>query len=163
MKRFIIFLSIIMALTVITGCTAKAEEEVNAVVYEFWTQWRTENEVKLASLMTAEVEFGAFAGEDLDATPKTALPREGVPASFLADALINGYSVADMSQDAFKITNTAIYKEYAVVDSLFVIPEEPDEEIKMLFHLVDTDEGWKVSLVGLKIATLKTALSSHRF
>lgn len=148
MKRSVIFLGIIVALAIMTGC-AKIEEEVNAVVYDFWTQWHGANEAKLASLMTDEVDFGFFVEEKIEADSKTSLAENmtRISASDLATIMITTFSVIPFQEDAFTIAKTSVYTKYAVVNVNLLTPA--NEVVEMLFHLIDTDEGWKICLVGL--------------
>lgn len=148
MKRSVIFLGIIVALAIMTGC-AKIEEEVNAVVYDFWTQWHGANEAKLASLMTDEVDFGFFVEEKIEADSKTSLAENmtRISASDLATIMITTFTVIPFQEDAFTIAKTSVYTKYAVVNVNLLTPA--NEVVEMLFHLIDTDEGWKICLVGL--------------
>lgn len=152
MKRSVIFLGIIVALAIMTGC-AKIEEEVNAVVYDFWTQWHGANEAKLASLMTDEVDFGFFVEEKIEADSKTSLAENmtRISASDLATIMITTFTVIPFQEDAFTIAKTSVYTKYAVVNVNLLTPADgvADGVIEMLFHLIDTDEGWKICLVGL--------------
>lgn len=148
MKRSVIFLGIIVALAIMTGC-AKIEEEVNAVVYDFWTQWHGANEAKLASLMTDEVDFGFFVEEKIEADSKTSLAENmtRISASDLATIMITNFPAIAFQEDAFTIAKTSVYTKYAVVNVNLLTPA--NEVVEMLFHLIDTDEGWKICLVGL--------------
>lgn len=135
MKRGALLFVLILGILALVACAPKPEE-VNAVVTEFWTQWKANNPAGMVATMAAEVDFGIMASK-------------GVPAMDLAVLLVDDLPV-DPSF-TFSIITTELYDGYAVVEGAIDPDPTPGNEIEMTVHLRDTDDGWKICFVALGI------------
>ena len=152
MKRLIVIVLLMGALTVLTACAPKPEE-VNAVVNNFWDQWKAGNEAGMVDLMTDEVDYGMLYPDDALAGSLAAslakLPvNRSIPAETLAAALA---SSSLPNSGTFSISSTEAFGEYAIVTcQLFITTAEPIKILQFIFHLNDTDAGWKINFLGIK-------------
>lgn len=147
MKRIALLFALILGIIALTACAPKPEE-VNAVVESFWDQWKAGNPAKMADLMTTKVDFGYMVPDDATTSSLAKIANKGVPAMDLAEALISNYPVGEIPGITFSISNTDLFEKYAVVDS--IISTEPDDYFNVVFHLRETDDGWKISFIGFK-------------
>lgn len=149
MKRGAFLFVLILGIVVLAACAPKPEE-VNAVVTEFWTQWKAGNPAGMVATMTAEVDFGLMASDTSRLAGLSEIPNKGVPAMDLAEALVDDMPVGPSF--TLSIIKTALFEEYAVVDALVdPDPSIADNEMKMILHLQNTNDGWKVCFIGFSL------------
>jgi len=155
LKRLIVIVLLMGALTVLTACAPKPEE-VNAVVNNFWDQWKVGNEAGMVDLMTDEVDYGILISDDaLSTALSTALPTtlsippttKGVPAESIAPALISSEL---QNLGTLTISSTEAFGDYAIVTCQFTATADPTISLQFIFHLNDTDAGWKINFLGIK-------------
>ena len=146
MKRLIALVLLIGVFTVLTACDPI--DELNAVVNNFWEQWKAGNAANMLDLMTEEIEYALLIPDGTSSTSLTLPPAaKGVPASTIVDMLI-----ASSFQDVatLSITSTETYGKYGIVTCLFSLNSDPSDKVEFVFHLNDTDDGWKINFVGVK-------------
>jgi len=151
LKRLTTITLLMVALIALTACAPKIEE-INAVVNSFVEHWKAGNAAKMAALMTDEVEYGMFfSGDAAPASFSSPPASKSMPASQLADTLASSPMAATVS---CTITKTETFGDYAIVTCSFVDSASPDETIKFDFHLVKTDDGWKISLFAVTLLSI---------
>lgn len=150
MKRFYPVMAVLVltvALVFLTACAPKPEE-INAVVDNFIEQWKAGNAANMTYLMTSEVEFGVLIPEDA-VKPGPAsfkLDTKDVDAQTIAELMIAEFN----AEFTFKISDTRIIGTYAIVTVLLTDPEWPDDPVTCVFHLIEVEKTWKISLIGMK-------------
>ena len=150
MKRGAFLFVLILGIVVLAACAPKPEE-VNAVVNEFWTQWKAGNAAGMVDLLTDEVSYGLLLPDDLATSIATSLARlpanRSVPAATLVASLL---STPLPTLATFSISSTEAFGEYAIVTCLFTTTAVSATTMQFIFHLNDTDAGWKINFLGIK-------------
>jgi len=144
LKRLATITLLMVALITLTACAPKVED-INAVVNSFMDHWRAGDAAKMAALMTNEVEYGLII-PDYAFTESLSNPpaSKGLPADELTEALAEEDMTVNLT-----ITKTEAFGDYAVVTGSYVDSVDPDTKGIMYFHLVNTDDGWKIRLIAL--------------
>jgi len=151
LKRLAVIVLLMGTLTVLAACASI--EDINAVVNNFWDQWKAGNAAGMVDLMTDEVDYGMLYPDDALAGSLAAslakLPvNRSIPAETLAAALA---SSSLPNSGTFSISSTEAFGEYAIVTcQLFITTAEPIKILQFIFHLNDTDAGWKINFLGIK-------------
>jgi len=146
MKRITVLAVLVLSMAVLAACAPKPEE-INAVVNDFFGQWKAGNTSKMTDLMTSEVYLGMFLVEMPSGASSVNTPDKRVPALTIAEFLITDLSLDPDS--TLSITKTDVYDGYAFVESVFDLSpdDSPDVKIPFTFHLKETDDGWKIYLI----------------
>jgi len=144
-KQKILLFALILGMTALTACVPKPEE-VNAVVESFWEHWKAGNADKMADLMTDTVEMGIMMH-----VTSAEVADKGIPGSDLAEFLVTELPLATYPGVTFSIKSTELFEKYAIVETL--ISADPDFHLAIIFHLQSTDDGWKISFMGLTSTT----------
>lgn len=146
MKRLIVLVLLIGVLTVLTACSPI--DDINAVVNNFWEQWKAGNAANMVDLMTDEVEYALLIPDNALVSSLMKLPAtKGIPAERLVEALV---SSSIPTSGTLSISSTEEFGKYAIVTCLFNANADPNTKLEFIFHLNDTDDGWKINFFGIK-------------
>lgn len=149
MKRLVVIVLLVGALTVLAACASI--DDINAAVNNFWDQWKAGNAAGMVDLLTDEVSYGLLLPDDLATSIATSLARlpanRSVPAATLVASLL---STPIPTLATFSISSTEAFGEYAIVTCLFTTTAVSATTMQFIFHLNDTDAGWKINFFGIK-------------
>lgn len=146
MKRLVVVVLLMGILTVLTACNPI--DDINAVVNNFWEQWKAGNAANMVDLMTDEVEYALLIPDNALVSSLTKLPAtKGIPAEMLVEALVSS-SIPTLG--TLSISSTEEFGKYAIVTCLFTANADPNTKLGFIFHLNDTDDGWKINFFGIK-------------
>ena len=149
MKRLVVIVLLVGAITVLAACASI--DDINAAVNNFWDQWKAGNAAGMVDLLTDEVSYGLLLPDDLATSIATSLARlpanRSVPAATLVASLL---STPLPTLATFSISSTEAFGEYAIVTCLFTTTAVSATTMQFIFHLNDTDAGWKINFLGIK-------------